>query len=195
MDRPVLAKYTFASTGAGVCQDAVMLSDLQFPINITLPPVEGATVTAISLLTVPAARSSWALTNATLPQELWAGVYGMFGYNNNSSADYLTLSGLSAPQLTAVLGSSSVAMSTFTTLHGLMKGVASGADPNAVAADVVQAVYDRLETTVTNTMDAAKVSPMGCCQGLAALLCMYQSLMLATTEPSQASWQRELPTQ
>lgn len=168
VDRPALAKYTFASTGAGVCQDAVMLSDLQFPIHIILPPVESATVTAISLLTVPAARSSWALANATLPQQLWAGVYGLFGYD--SSVDYLTLSGLSAPQLTAVLGSSSVAMSTFTTLHGLMKGVVSGADPNVVAAGVVQAIYDRLETTVTNTTDAAKVSTMylaGCSIGKA----------------------------
>jgi hypothetical protein len=155
VDRPALAKYTFASTGAGACRDAVMLSDLQFPVSIVLPPVESATVTAIALLTVPAARSAWA--NATLPQPLWEDVYAMFGYYNDSNVDYLTLSGMSTPQLTAVLGSSSVAMSTFSTLHGLIKGVISSADPTTVAEQVVQAVYDRLESAVTNTTDAAKV--------------------------------------
>jgi hypothetical protein len=84
---PVLAVYTFASSGAGVCVDAVSGSPLAFPYSLSLPPLANATVTAIALLTVPA-RSDPALVakygsmQEVLPQELWTEVYGMFGHDD-----------------------------------------------------------------------------------------------------------------
>ena len=82
---PALATYTFASTGASSCVDAVTGSALAFPHTVVLPPLANATITAISLLTVPA-RSDSALVAKygsmaeVVPQELWTEVYGMFGH-------------------------------------------------------------------------------------------------------------------
>lgn len=57
----------------------------------------------------------------------------------------MVLSGLSAPQVAAVLGHATQAMSTFTTLHSMMAGLVAGKGPQPadVAASVVQAVYDK----------------------------------------------------
>lgn len=82
---PALAAYTFASTGASSCVDAVSGSALAFPHSVVLPPLANATITAISLLTVPA-RSDSALVAKygsmaeVVPEELWTDVYGMFGH-------------------------------------------------------------------------------------------------------------------
>lgn len=82
---PALATYTFASTGASSCVDTVTGSALVFPHTVVLPPLANATITAISLLTVPA-RSDSALVAKygsmaeVVPQELWTEVYGMFGH-------------------------------------------------------------------------------------------------------------------
>lgn len=76
--------------------------------------------------------------------------------------DYLALSGLSGPQFAAVLGHSAQAMSAFTTLHALIKGVLNETAPADVAAGVVQAVYDRVKGAAAS--DAAQVR--GCAQSL-----------------------------
>lgn len=86
VDTPAVAQYTFSSTGTGVCVDAVSGTATAFPYSLTLPPLPNATITAISLLTVPA-RSDAALVakypelaTGGVPQELWSEVYAMFGY-------------------------------------------------------------------------------------------------------------------
>lgn len=58
----------------------------------------------------------------------------------------MVLSGLSAPELAAILGHSAQAMSTFTTLHSLLNGLVEGKGPQTsqVASSVVQAVYNRV---------------------------------------------------
>jgi len=60
--------------------------------------------------------------------------------------NYVVLSGLSAPELAAILGHSAQAMSTFTTLHSLLNGLVEGKGPQTsqVASSVVQAVYNRV---------------------------------------------------
>lgn len=82
---PTLARYTFNSTSVGVCVDAVSGGEVAFPFAITLPPLANATITAISLLTVPARsdlvlQAKYGSMSEVVPQELWAEVYGMFGY-------------------------------------------------------------------------------------------------------------------
>lgn len=82
---PALATYTFAPTGASSCVDAVTSSVLAFPHTVVLPPLASATITAISLLTVPARSDSALLAKygsmaEVVPEELWTEVYGMFGY-------------------------------------------------------------------------------------------------------------------
>jgi len=85
VDSPVLAHYNFTSNGPTFCVDAVSRSRLTFPHTLVLPPLANATITAISLLTVPA-RSDAAMQAlfgsmaAAVPEQLWAQVYGMFGY-------------------------------------------------------------------------------------------------------------------
>lgn len=86
IDQPALALYNITSTGTGVCVDAVSNSEVAFPYTLTLPPVANVTVTAISLLTVPA-RSDQSLQTKypqlspdVVPAELWTEVYAMFGY-------------------------------------------------------------------------------------------------------------------
>lgn len=59
--------------------------------------------------------------------------------------NYLALSGLSGAKLSSVLGHSAQAMSTFSTLHELIRGVLNETAPADVAAAVVQAVYDRMK--------------------------------------------------
>jgi hypothetical protein len=89
VDEPALANYAIASTGVGVCVDSVSGSPLSFPFSLALPPLANATVTAISLLTVPA-RSDASLVAKygpmaeALPQELWTEVYGMFGHASDA---------------------------------------------------------------------------------------------------------------
>ena len=80
-----MARYAFSSSGSGVCVDAVSGAALAFPFNITLPPLANATITAISLLTVPARsdpvlQAKYGQMQEVVPQDLWADVYGMFGY-------------------------------------------------------------------------------------------------------------------
>jgi len=90
VDKPQLARYTFTSTGDGVCVDAVSGSKIAFPLTLTLPPLANATITAISLLTVPARSDAdlvakYGSMSQAVPQELWADVYGMFGYAANDA--------------------------------------------------------------------------------------------------------------
>lgn len=59
--------------------------------------------------------------------------------------DYLALTGLTGPQFAAVQGHSAQAMSTFSALHSLIKGVLNETQPADVAAAVVQAVYNKLQ--------------------------------------------------
>lgn len=54
--------------------------------------------------------------------------------------DFLALVGLTGPQFAAVQGHSAQAMSTFSTLHSLLKGLLNETAPADVAAGVVQAV-------------------------------------------------------
>lgn len=82
---PALATYWFMSTAADVCVDAVSKSRVAFPLSITLPPLASATVTAISLLTVPARadtamQAKYGSMAEVVPVDLWTEVYGMFGY-------------------------------------------------------------------------------------------------------------------
>jgi hypothetical protein len=82
---PALATYAFTSTAADVCVDAVSKSRVAFPLSITLPPLASATITAISLLTVPARADSamqakYGSMAEVVPVDLWNEVYGMFGY-------------------------------------------------------------------------------------------------------------------
>lgn len=59
----------------------------------------------------------------------------------------MVLSGLSAPQVAAVLGHAAQTMSTLTNLHSMLGGLVAGKgpQPSDVAASVVQAVYDRIK--------------------------------------------------
>lgn len=83
---PALATYTFASTGASSCVDAVLGSALTFPHKVVLPPLANATITAITLLMVPARAdpNMQQLMDSSMaevvPVELFDAVYGMFGY-------------------------------------------------------------------------------------------------------------------
>ena len=60
--------------------------------------------------------------------------------------DFLALVGLTGPQFAAVQGHSAQAMSTFSTLHSLLKGLLNETAPADVAAGVVQAVYNQMKT-------------------------------------------------
>lgn len=78
---PVLATYSFASSGPGSCVDAVTEAPLAFHYTLMLPPLANATVTAIALLTVPARADAGALgQTGAVPAELWTEAYGMFGH-------------------------------------------------------------------------------------------------------------------
>lgn len=82
---PVLATYSFASAGTGSCVDDVSNSEVSFPMSLVLPPLAHATVTAISLLAVPAradaaVQATYGPMTEVVPAELWTDVYGLFGY-------------------------------------------------------------------------------------------------------------------
>jgi hypothetical protein len=85
LDAPAQAVYAFQSSGAGVCVDAVSKSRVSLPLMVTLPPVPNATITAVSLLTVPARGdrnmvAKYGAMSQVVPEELWKEVYGMFGH-------------------------------------------------------------------------------------------------------------------
>lgn len=87
---PALARYSFSSTGPAVCVDAVSGLAVGFPHNLVLPPVEGVTVTAITLLTVPARADSAMVAKYgsmadVVPVGLFDEVYAMFGYPKTNS--------------------------------------------------------------------------------------------------------------
>lgn len=89
VDSPVLAHYNFTSSGPTVCVDAVSRSRLTFPHSLVLPPLANATITAISLLMVPARAGAtmqalYGSMAAAVPEQLWAQVYAMFGYPMDS---------------------------------------------------------------------------------------------------------------
>lgn len=89
--KPALANYRFSSSYASsICQDSVTGTRLTFPWSLAMPARSQATITAISLLTVPASSDAQvqvehasATTNNDdiVPGYLWNHVYGMFGYN------------------------------------------------------------------------------------------------------------------
>lgn len=86
---PVLATYTFVSSGAGSCVDKVTASSLAFPYTLVLPPLANATITAISLLAVPARadavlQAKHGSMTEVVPAELWTDVFAMFGYTANA---------------------------------------------------------------------------------------------------------------
>lgn len=82
----------------------------------------------------------------------------------------MALSGLSAPQVAAVLGHATQAMSTFTTLHSMLAGLVAGKGPQPadVAASVVQAVYDKAKAAAPT-----KLAPevCGACDGVWLIAC------------------------
>jgi hypothetical protein len=85
---PVLATYTFVSSGRTSCVDDVTDSSLAFPYTLVLPPLDDVAVTAISLLTVPARadadmQAKYGRMTEVIPAALWTDVYGMFGYTAN----------------------------------------------------------------------------------------------------------------
>lgn len=91
MTTPATASYNFSSNkDVSACQDGVTGVNLTFPWTLALPARAQATITAIALLTVPAAsdadvHSMYAdvATNndAFVPGYLWDHVYGMYGYD------------------------------------------------------------------------------------------------------------------
>jgi hypothetical protein len=54
---------------------------LTFPMTLALPKAPTTTVTAIALLTVPAATDPAIITRAANMSDLWAAVYKLYGYN------------------------------------------------------------------------------------------------------------------
>ncbi len=64
-----------------------------------------------------------------------------------TQVNFLALTGLTGPQFAAVMGHSAQAMSTFSTLHSLMKTLRNETTSAVVAATVVQAVYNRVNSS------------------------------------------------
>lgn len=85
INTPALATYTFTSSGRDSCVDDVTNTAVAFPYMLVLPPLTNATVTAISLLAVPARadpvmQAKYGSMAEVVPADLWTDVYGMFGY-------------------------------------------------------------------------------------------------------------------
>ncbi len=86
---PALATYTFTSSGPSSCVDDATNTAVSFPYTLALPPLANATVTAISLLAVPARadvalQAKYGSMTEVVPADLWTDVYGMFGYAADS---------------------------------------------------------------------------------------------------------------
>jgi hypothetical protein len=88
---PATALYNFSSSkDLSACKDGVTGINLAFPWTLAMPARAQATITAIALLTVPAASDAdvhhaYADTttnkDAFVPGYLWDHVYGMYGYD------------------------------------------------------------------------------------------------------------------
>jgi hypothetical protein len=78
--------------------------------------------------------------------------------------NYMMLSGLTTPQVAAILGHSSQAMSTFTTLHSMLSGLVAGKGPQPtdVAASVVQSVYDQVKGTAPTNAPQVRSTAVLC---------------------------------
>ena len=92
--KPQLALYRFSSALEGsLCVDAITGATVRFPMSLYLPSTVSATITPVSLLTVPVANDPTVtslyhgkVTDGRAPHYLWTHAYKLFGYDANSLA-------------------------------------------------------------------------------------------------------------
>lgn len=166
---PQLGEYRFSSGLEGsLCTDAVTGATVRFPMSLYVPRASSTAITAISLLTVPAADDSYvpALYNGTAsdgraPAYLWRHAYKLFGYDAGAlGVDFMRYVGqaltLGSPTAAALAGSNSQVMATYSSALELIEPLlGSQGSIDDIASSVVKATYDQANAAWSKAGDAS----------------------------------------